>query len=102
MSTGDNRDNRERNCSSVFLCFLLLKSVLVPQLPVPPQIIAVKEAQRYDRLVESRGSQFLLIAQMDQMIQHHALGQLFEGTLRMALGQFAHLAQILGFAAPAE
>ena len=30
--TGDNRDNRERNYSSVFLCFLLLKSVLVPKL----------------------------------------------------------------------
>ena len=78
MFTGDNRDNRERNYSSVFLCFLLLESLLFPKLPLPAQIIAVKEAQRHNRLVERRGPQLLFIAQMDEMTKHHPLGELFE------------------------
>ena len=70
--------------------------------PVPLQKIAVEEAERHDRLVEGRGPELLLIAQVDEMIEHHALGDLFERALGVPGGELAHLAQILRLAPPAE
>src|SRR4030095_3518436 len=68
---------------------------LPPKLPIALEEILVEKPQSDDGLVERGGPQLLLIPAEDKIIEDLALGQFFEGTIRVMLGQFAHLPQVL-------
>ena len=75
---------------------------LLPELPLALKELLVEQAQSDDRLIERRGSQLLLVAPEDQVIEDLSLSQLLERALRVVLGQLSHLAQILRLGAAPE
>ena len=75
---------------------------LLPQLPVALKIVAVEHPQGHDCLVQRRRTQLFLVAQVDQVIEHHAFADLLERTLRVPHSKFANLPEILLFAPPPQ
>jgi len=75
---------------------------LLPEHPLEAGAVTEKHPQGHERLIEGGGAQLLNIPQVDEVVEDLALldpAKLAPGVVR---GNLAHLAQILGFAAPPQ